>query len=63
VKINPADGKVVGKLDCSSLAMKAAMTQPNCGEMNGIAYDSASGSVYVTGKHWPHIYQLKLKPE
>jgi glutamine cyclotransferase len=36
VKINPADGKVVGKLDCSALAMRAAMAKPNCGEMNGI---------------------------
>lgn len=63
VKINPADGKVVGKLDCSALAMRAAMTKPNCGEMNGIAYDSTTGAVYITGKHWPHIYQLKLKLE
>ena len=63
VKINPADGKVTGKLDCSALAMRAAMTKPNCGEMNGIAYDSTTGAVYITGKHWPHIYQLKLKLE
>ncbi len=63
VKINPADGKVVGKLDLSTLAMKAAMANPQSGEMNGIAYDSTTGHVYVTGKHWPHIYQLQLKQE
>jgi glutaminyl-peptide cyclotransferase len=63
VKINLADGKVVGKLDLSPLAMKASMARPESGEMNGIAYDSTTGVIYVTGKHWPHIYQLKLKQE
>jgi glutamine cyclotransferase len=63
VKINPADGKIVGKLDLSPLAMKASMARPEAGEMNGIAYDSTTGFIYVTGKHWPHIYQLQLKQE
>jgi glutaminyl-peptide cyclotransferase len=63
VKINPADGKVVGKLDLSPLAMKASLIRPECEEMNGIAYDSTTGFLYVTGKHWPHIYQLKLMQE
>jgi len=59
VKIDPADGKVVGKLDLSTLAFKAAMTTGG-DALNGIAYDSATGYVYVTGKLWPHIHQLKL---
>lgn len=63
VKINPVNGTVVGKLDLSPLAMKAAMVNRSCNEMNGIAYDSTSGFIYVTGKLWPHIYQLKLKLE
>lgn len=63
VKIDPASGKVVGRLDLSPLAMRAAMANPQSGEMNGIAYDSTSGFIYITGKHWPHIYQLQLKQE
>ena len=63
VKINPADGKVTGKLDLSALSMKASMANPEAGEMNGIAYDSTTDFIYVTGKHWPHIYQLQLKQE
>ncbi|AEV99075.1 hypothetical protein A4D02_10985 [Niastella koreensis] len=60
VKINPADGKVVGKLDLSTLALKAALTTGG-DALNGIAWDSTTGYMYVTGKLWPHIHQLKLK--
>ena len=59
VKINPADGKVVAKLDLSTLAFKAALTTGG-DALNGIAYDSTTDHIYVTGKLWPHIHQLKL---
>jgi len=29
-------------------------------EMNGIAYDSASSTFYVTGKMWPNIYAISF---
>ncbi|WP_081168874.1 glutaminyl-peptide cyclotransferase [Niastella populi] len=54
---------MIRKLDLSALAMKASMANPEAGEMNGIAYDSTTDLIYVTGKHWPHIYQLQLKQE
>lgn len=60
VKINPADGQVIGKLDISPLAFKAAMKNPDCGEPNGIAWDPATGHMYITGKLWPYIFQLKF---
>ncbi|THU39257.1 glutaminyl-peptide cyclotransferase [Niastella caeni] len=60
VKINPADGKVVGKLDLSQLAFKAMLLRPDCDVLNGIAYDSTTDFIYVTGKLWPHIYQIQL---
>ncbi len=59
VKINPADGKVVAKLDLSTLAFKAALTTGG-DALNGIAYDSTTDHIYVTGKFWPHIHELKL---
>jgi glutamine cyclotransferase len=59
VKINPANGKVTGKLDLSTLAFKAALTTGG-DALNGIAYDSTTDYIYVTGKLWPHIHQLKL---
>lgn len=60
VKIDPANGKVVAKLDLSPLAFKASLTRSEGDVLNGIAYDSATDYVYVTGKLWPHIHQLKI---
>ena len=61
VKINPADGKVVGKLDLSALAAEAKNLYPHVAEMNGIAYDSINNQLLVTGKLWPKIYAIKIE--
>lgn len=58
VKIDPSNGKVVGKLDLTLLSTDAINRNPNCDVLNGIAYDPQSNSMYVTGKFWPNIYQI-----
>src|SRR5258706_11024769 len=60
VKIDPSNGKVVGKLDLSSLSIEAGNKNQNAEVMNGIAYDSATDKIYVTGKFWPNIYQINF---
>ena len=60
LKIDTATGKVVGKLDLSSLAQEAKSIYAGSAEMNGIAFDAASGKIYVTGKLWPRIYEIKF---
>jgi glutamine cyclotransferase len=60
VKIDPNSGKVVGRLDLTSLAQDAKLNYQGSLEMNGIAYDSASRKVLVTGKMWPHIYAISF---
>ena len=60
VKIDPATGHVVARLDLSSLADAARNKYPGSMEMNGIAWDSLSGTVYVTGKMWPSIYAIRF---
>lgn len=60
VKIDPNDGKVVGKIDFSSLVFEAAMKNPNANVLNGIAYDSTTDKIYVTGKNWSNIYEVKF---
>jgi len=62
VKINPANGKVVATLDLSALAFRSAVTRSAGDVLNGIAYDSTTGFVYITGKLWPHIHQIKITP-
>ncbi len=60
LKIDPLNGKVVGKIDLSSLDHEARIKHPGALELNGIAYDSATQKVYVTGKAWPNLYEIKL---
>ena len=60
VKINPSDGKIVGKLDLTSLANEAKNIYPGSLEMNGVAYDSIKDRILVTGKLWPKIYEIKF---
>lgn len=60
VKINPEDGNVVGSLDLTSLADEAKNLYPWSQEMNGIAFDQTNDKVYVTGKLWPKIYEIKF---
>jgi len=60
VKIDPNTGDVVGKMDLSDLDFQSKTKNPNALEMNGIAYDSIANTVYVTGKLWPTIYEIKF---
>lgn len=60
MKIDPENGFVVGKMDLTPLREMALIKNPKSNETNGIAYDSISDVIYVTGKMWPEIYQIKL---
>lgn len=59
-KINPESGKVVGRVDLSNVAKeaKANNEDPN---WNGIAYDNVNKKMYVAGKKWRFIYEIKLQ--
>ncbi len=60
LKIDPSNGKVVAKLDLSNLAAEAVKKHPNADVLNGIAYNPQTKSLYVTGKLWPTIYEIKF---
>ena len=60
VKIDPNTGDVVAKMDLSDLSSQSKEKHPGSLEMNGIAYDSISNKLLVTGKMWPTIYQIKF---
>jgi glutamine cyclotransferase len=61
VKIDPATGKVVGRLDLSSLGQEVAQFNGSFDVLNGIAYEKKSKMLLVTGKLWPVLFALKLK--
>lgn len=61
VKIDPATGRVVGKIDLSPLGNEIQAIDPKADVLNGIAYDKNSKAFLVTGKLWPKSYLIRLK--
>lgn len=61
VKIDPSDGKIVGILDLTNLALKAGQEYSGSEVTNGIAWDREEDKIYVTGKFWPFIYQIDFR--
>jgi glutaminyl-peptide cyclotransferase len=63
--IQPDSGQVTGWIDLSGL--KPLMPQPSSEPLNpalnGIAYDAAGRRLFVTGKLWPKVFQIRLKPQ
>ncbi|MBR4299637.1 MAG: glutaminyl-peptide cyclotransferase [Bacteroidales bacterium] len=59
VIINPKDGRIQGIVDCRGLLPKELRT-PTTDVLNGIAYNPADGKIYLTGKNWPKLYEVRL---
>ena len=58
VVIDPENGKVTDKIDCSGLLPKNLRTA-DTDVLNGIAVNS-KGEVFLTGKNWPKLYKVKV---
>lgn len=59
VIINPKTGKVEGVVDCRGLLPKS-LRKPSTDVLNGIAYNPDTRKIYLTGKNWPKLYEIKL---
>jgi len=59
VIINPENGIVEGWLDLSGLRDKLALND-NDAVLNGIMFDQDKNKIFVTGKLWPEIYEIKM---
>lgn len=60
VRIDPMTGKVVGVVNLQGL-LPSAEREYETDVLNGIAYDASSKSLYVTGKNWPHVYEIVIE--
>jgi len=60
VRIDPNSGEVLGWIDLTGLLSPADRT-PQTNVLNGIAYDAAADRLFVTGKLWPKLFEIKLK--
>ena len=58
--INPENGRVNGWIDLKGL-LGAGEVRDEEAVLNGIAYDSATKRLFVTGKMWPKLFEIRIK--
>jgi glutamine cyclotransferase len=61
-RISPATGHVLGWIDLEGLLPANQHPGPE-GVLNGIAYDAAHDRLFVTGKLWPLLFEIKIVPQ
>lgn len=57
-EVDTATGKVLSYIDCEALYLDAK--EPGNDVLNGIAYNPASGKIYMTGKWWSKLYEVRF---
>jgi glutaminyl-peptide cyclotransferase len=60
VSINPQSGAVTASIDCAALVSQSGAHDQEA-VLNGIAYDEGSGRMFVTGKLWPKLFEIRVK--
>lgn len=60
VRIDPATGKVVGVIDLTDILPQAERADPSDDVLNGIAWDEVGRRLFVTGKNWPKLFEIRL---
>jgi glutaminyl-peptide cyclotransferase len=58
-RIDPKTGKVLGYIDLKGI-LPATDRHPDTDVLNGIAYDSKGKRIFVTGKKWPKLFEIKV---
>lgn len=59
LRIDPLSGKVTALIDLRPLVAEMAMTDPDA-VPNGIAWDAAHNRLFVTGKLWPTLFEIRI---
>ncbi|MFC1737570.1 glutaminyl-peptide cyclotransferase [Planctomycetota bacterium] len=59
VKIDPQTGQVISWIDLTGLLKRRNLKQ-KVDVLNGIAYDAENDRLFVTGKLWPRLFEIKL---
>jgi len=60
LRIDPHDGHVQGAINLAGLLGRADIVPGQTDVLNGIAYDAAGDRLFVTGKNWPKLFEIKL---
>lgn len=60
IRIDPESGHVTGRMRFDNLLQPNEIVQDRTDVLNGIAYDSASNHILITGKRWPKMFEIKI---
>ncbi len=60
-RIDPTTGKVVAWIDLTGLFPESERKDVNDDVLNGIAWDAAGQRLFVTGKNWPQLFEIRIK--
>lgn len=63
LRIDPSNGKLVGRIDLNKIADQQMDASPDADVLNGIAYDEAGDRLFITGKKWKNLFEIKVKPK
>jgi glutaminyl-peptide cyclotransferase len=61
LRIDPKTGVVVGVIDLAGLLQPSDRVAGPDGVLNGIAYDAKGDRLFVTGKNWPKLFEIRLR--
>ena len=59
-RIDPETGEVRSWIDLTGLQAKQGVRDPTQEVLNGIAYDAEGDRIFITGKYWPNLYQIRV---
>ena len=59
-RVDPASGRLLGWIDLAGLLPDEDRAAQRVDVLNGIAYDAATGRLFVTGKWWPKLFEIEL---
>ncbi|WP_439476574.1 glutaminyl-peptide cyclotransferase [Brevundimonas sp.] len=60
VRINPITGAITGVIDLTELMPDRSGLDPTDAVLNGIAWDPVGRRLFVTGKNWPKLFEIRL---
>jgi glutamine cyclotransferase len=60
MRIDPHDGHVIGAINLAGLLGPSDIVKGKTDVLNGIAYDPQGDRLFVTGKNWPKLFEIKL---
>jgi glutaminyl-peptide cyclotransferase len=61
VRIDPGSGRVVGAINLAGLLKPEDIVAGQTDVLNGIAYDAKHDRLFVTGKNWPKLFEIRLR--